>query len=122
MQEGLKITEAQQVERTGELPVIYANSVQSKVSFFDVQLVLGFIEEFRPDHSVLVKNLVTVVMSPQHAKALRDALIQNINAYEEAFGTIQMPALAPPTPETATARQHPSARSRAGARRKASRP
>lgn len=122
MPEELRAADVAKIERTGELPSLYVNSVESKVSFFDIQLVLGFTEEIRPDQSVLVKNLVTIVMSPQHAKALREALIVNIEAYERAFGVIQMPTLAPPTSQLdATAPRPPSSRSRAAARRKASR-
>ena len=100
-----------------DAPTIYVNSVEMAVSFFDIQMRMGQVQDIS-DKRLVVKILTNVVMSPPHAKALVQALVSNVAVYEDKFGAITLPeglgiASEPPPP---------SSRSRGGARRKASRP
>ena len=110
------------IRREGDSPVVYVNSAQVRVGAYDFQLVLGQSAGV-VDKTMVVNNLVTVVMSPQHAKALSDLLSEHVRLFEELMGTIQVgpkDEATPPTP-AASGRSRPSSRSRTGASSKASR-
>ena len=77
-------------------PRIYANSVQLKTSLFDVSMELGIIAEITKD-GVVADHVGTIIMSPQHAKALNDLLTARLADYEERFGKLpQLPVSEPP--------------------------
>ena len=67
----------------------YANSVQVRVSVWDFQLVFGLASSETP-HQVNIRNHTAILLSPQQAKALWNALGQNIAQYEQAFGTLAL--------------------------------
>ena len=77
-----------------DVPLIYTNGIQLKVSVYDVTLTLGVGTSVDPDRTV-IKPVAQVVMSPQHAKVLASALETNVKAYEAAFGPI--PEARPPS-------------------------
>ncbi len=109
------------IRREGDSPVVYVNSAQVRVGAYDFQLVLGQTAGMA-DKTLIVNNLVTVVMSPQHAKALSDLLSDHIRLFEELMGTIQVGPRDDATPSTpAVGPARPSSRSRTGASSKASR-
>lgn len=64
---------------------LYSNEIQIALSVFDVTLQFN---HNVPDNKEVLGN---ITMSPQHAKALMSALVQNISKYEELFGTIPQP-------------------------------
>lgn len=70
-----------------DLPVVYTNSVELKLSPFDVVLLVGRVEEATKEHLV-IRELVKVIMSPQHFKVLASVLSQNLAEYERQFGAI----------------------------------
>lgn len=110
------------IRREGDSPVVYVNSVQVKVGPYDFQLVLGQTAGMA-DKTLIVNNLVTVVMSPQHAKALSDVLSQHVQLFEELMGTIQVGPKENTTPPKrgSSGPSRPSSRSRTDASSKASR-
>jgi hypothetical protein len=63
---------------------IYINSVEIGMSHFDFSLDMSY----RGANSPL--NDMRVVMSPQHYKAMIQVMIDNLNKYEELFGSIPM--------------------------------
>ena len=110
-------------EQTSEAPLFYVNSARVRIAPYDFQFVLGQTKGPGPDDELLVSNAITVVMSPQHAKALSELLERNVRAFEEIMGPIQIrdkDKATPPTP-AASGRSRPSSRSRTGASSKASR-
>ena len=68
---------------------IYTNNANIQISYFDFRF------DFRQlmpgaDGGMVVERMASVVMSPQHAKALLGVLTENIRQYEEQFGSITM--------------------------------
>ncbi len=47
-----------------------------------------------------IEEIATIIMTPQHAKAVLNALQGNIRAYEEVHGEIKMPIIAISTQPT----------------------
>lgn len=120
-EESLVTERASGVRREGDSPVVYVNSAQVKVGPYDFQLVLGQTAGV-VDKTMVVNSVVTVVMSPQHAKALSDLLSDHIRLFEELMGTIQVGPKDDATPSTpAVGPARPSSRSRTGASSNASR-
>ncbi|HUP64470.1 MAG TPA: DUF3467 domain-containing protein [Thermoanaerobaculia bacterium] len=63
--------------------VNFANIIHSPAEFV---VDLGRIMPGRPEARVCSR----VVMTPQHAKQLLQALAQNVNLYEQKYGTIEV--------------------------------
>lgn len=71
-----------------EVPDIYANSVNLTMSIYDVTLHFALANGPNPEDQ---KELVRVIMSPQHAKVMIQMLQENLENYEEEIGVIPMP-------------------------------
>jgi hypothetical protein len=67
----------------------YANSVQVRMSVWDFLLVFGTMSQERADE-LNVKNFQGIYLSPQQAKALYTILGNNLEQYEQTFGTIEL--------------------------------
>lgn len=67
---------------------IYSNSVEVSQNLFEFKL--RFILESLVGDTVTQEQLADVRMSPQVAKALRDVMVQAVDAYESANGLIPM--------------------------------
>ena len=68
--------------------MIYVNSTKMGLSPWDIRLILGQVVEEGGDQ--LHQDMVTVVMSPQHAKAFSAAVAQTVATYEAQFGEIDL--------------------------------
>ncbi len=113
----------QNAEQTNETPLFYVNSARVRIAPYDFQFVLGQTKGPGPDNEYLVGNAITVVMSPEHAKAFSELLERNVRAFEEIVGPIKVGLKDDaklPTP-AAIGPARPSSRSRKGASSKASR-
>jgi len=66
----------------------YANSAQISVSYFDFKLTFGTIESV-DEKEVVIEEIVSVSMSPEHAGALAKILSHNIELYEKNFGSLR---------------------------------
>ena len=77
------------VVQTPEYRESYANSVQVRVSVWDISLVFGLASSDSPDQ-VTIRNHQAIFLSPQQAKALWNVLGQNLSQYEQAFGTLNL--------------------------------
>ncbi len=65
----------------------YASNTQVKGSFFDIRVIAGEIVPSDNDEAVFRED-VSVVFSPQHAKAVLGLLKQQITDYEKKYGDI----------------------------------
>ncbi len=69
------------VERGESFQTIYINGSRIGLSPFDIRVTFGLLLEVTPSNAVN-SELVTVVMSPQHAKSLARILNENIKNWE----------------------------------------
>ncbi|HEY8998011.1 MAG TPA: DUF3467 domain-containing protein [Edaphobacter sp.] len=67
----------------------YANSVQVRMSVWDFLLVFGTMSQEKADE-LNIKNFQGIYLSPQQAKALHSILSNNLEQYEQTFGTIEL--------------------------------
>jgi hypothetical protein len=67
---------------------IYANVSRVALSAWDLRIVFGQSVEGEKPGTLTIKDMFTVVMSPQHAKVLLDSWVQAIKTYEDNFGVI----------------------------------
>ena len=82
--------EVQRVSPPGGTSALYANSVMFRTSFWDIAMDFGMIVE-ADEEKLVIHDLATVTMSPQHAKVFSEVLAKNIKLYEEQFGPIPSP-------------------------------
>lgn len=75
----------------------YSNSVQVRMSVWDFFLSFGTIRQGSPEE-VTLESFQGIYLSPQQAKALWNVLGQNIQQYEQAFGTLNLEPVAPVGP------------------------
>jgi hypothetical protein len=68
---------------------VYANNTQIEATVWDVRLTFG--DMTVSEGKVTVEQILAVVISPQHAKALVNVLANNIAKYEQDIGEIKLP-------------------------------
>ena len=71
----------------------YSNSVQVRMSVWDMQLVFGTMQQNSAD-LVVLENFQGIYLSPQQAKALHSILTQNLAQYEQTFGALSLEPVA----------------------------
>jgi hypothetical protein len=69
----------------------YINNTQFAYTKWDVQMVCGVITVSKDKGHQFAEEVGVIVMSPEHAKAVSEALIKNIEAYEAEHGEITVP-------------------------------
>ncbi|MHA4132293.1 DUF3467 domain-containing protein [Bacillus cereus] len=69
-------------ERQTPQAAMYCNGVSVSRGLFDFEL------ELKQNSSGVDQTLGTIIMSPQHIKALAELLMQNIEKYEDQYGPI----------------------------------
>ena len=72
---------------------LYANNAQVVSSYYDFHLSFGLILE-ASNEKLVTEDAVTIKMSPQLAKRLRDIIIEQVDKYEESYGLIPVPLTA----------------------------
>lgn len=87
----IKVTEHKppRIVRSDKYVSIYANQAEVGFSAWDIQISLVQVHGRTPD--MVGEELATVIMSPQHAKALVIPLISTVIQYEEQHGLIPVP-------------------------------
>lgn len=70
---------------------VYANNANLAIAPWDVRFIFSEIVTTSKPGEVANELKAHVVMTPAHAKAMINALVQTINAYEKQFGEIKMP-------------------------------
>ncbi len=89
-QQGVKASEpAVRLVRSEEYRESYANSVQVRASVWDFFLGFGTMTQTGPEEMTL-ETRQGIYVSPQQAKALARLLEQNLQQYEQTFGTISL--------------------------------
>ena len=68
----------------------YVNSARVESSVWDFRLTFGEITKSGAKRQV--EQSLTVIMSPQHAKAFLSALASNLREYETKIGQINLPS------------------------------
>lgn len=66
---------------------LYANNAQVVTSYFDFQLSFGEVLEASKE-KLVTEDMITIKMSPQLAKRLRDILGEQVSQYEGKYGVI----------------------------------
>jgi hypothetical protein len=76
--------------RDPDFDVVYANL--AKITHVPMEFLVDF-KRMGPEHRDVesTPTLVRVIMHPVIAKALRDALVENVRRYEKQFGEIPAP-------------------------------
>jgi hypothetical protein len=69
------------------VPFFYTNFSAFRTSITDITIDHGLLVEATEEKRVY-RDVVTVVMSPQHARNFADVLEGNLKAYEDQFGPI----------------------------------
>ncbi len=87
------------VSRSPEFVSLYINNTRFGFSKWDIQMICGRVSVTTVKNQKAVEELAVIAMSPQHAKAVLNALEGNIKIYEEEYGEIIMPKDAPITKE-----------------------
>ncbi|MGO9517371.1 MAG: DUF3467 domain-containing protein [Candidatus Korobacteraceae bacterium] len=79
---------------------VYSNNTILDTTPWDFKFAFGVWVKPEPGKLPQVENLVEVVMSPQHAKALLGVLTTHIQNYETHVGEIKLPQAVEPSAET----------------------
>jgi hypothetical protein len=89
-----------QASGSENVPAFYIDSIQFNFSAYTVTFRCG-IQRQDPQHpeNQQHESLVTLYMSPQHAKALHQTLGTSLSRYEERIGPIPLPAFEQEQPE-----------------------
>jgi transcriptional regulator with XRE-family HTH domain len=68
-------------------PVIYTNNVVVRMSVWDIVLDFGYVLEASKE-KLKVRQLASIAMSPQHAKAFARLLNDRVELYERTYGPL----------------------------------
>ncbi len=68
------------VVRGGDYGIIYSDSVRFTVNPYDIKLTFS-ITELLPDNNVQINEIITIAMSPQHAKVFAEKLTERVAEY-----------------------------------------
>lgn len=70
------------VQRSSDYSIVYSDAVRTSLGPYDLKMTFS-INELLPDEDVLITEIVTVVLTPQHAKVLAETLTRNVERYEK---------------------------------------
>ena len=101
MREGKPIAKEWVQPKSGVVPEIYCNFVNSSWTLFDVRVRLGQLVPREGEEGFVVEERAAVTFSWNEAKIMRDMLAQLVEAYEKVNGEIKQPRLAPDPTESA---------------------
>lgn len=73
-----------------DLPSVYTNNVEVTATPWDFRLTFGEVVNATKS-GITVRPNIRVVMSPQHAKAFANVLLNNVAEYEKRMGAISIP-------------------------------
>ena len=76
-------------EKSEDHREVYSNSVSLAATIWDISLVFGR-SEIKSANSMTTTFHTTVIMSPQHAKALSRALSKAVEDYEKQHGELNI--------------------------------
>jgi len=67
---------------------IYTNTSKIGLGPWDIRLIFGHLIEGATPQQQVMEDLVTIIMSPQHAKVLLASWQNALKTYEDNFGVI----------------------------------
>lgn len=70
------------ITRAADYGVIYSDTARMSISAYDIKITFG-VNETLPNNDVLITEIVTVALTPQHAKDLAETLTKNVARYEQ---------------------------------------
>jgi predicted component of type VI protein secretion system len=76
------------VMRAQDYGVIYADAVRTTMGLYDLKLTFS-VQERLPNDDILVTEVLTVAVSPQHMKDFTAAMNRNVESYEAQFIQLQ---------------------------------
>jgi hypothetical protein len=82
-----------QTGRASDFRYIYSNQSRARLTNSDLTLTFSFIADM-PGGANYIEERVAIVLAPQHAKLLAQALTEAVAAFERQFGEIHV--VAPP--------------------------
>jgi hypothetical protein len=89
--------------RSDKFVSFYSNNTFLDVTPWDFKFIFGsFQKSETPGKMPRVENMVEIIMSPQHAKALLGVLNHHVQEYEKQIGEIKLP-MPGPQPEAESA-------------------
>lgn len=92
MQGSIQIPEQQHI-KAADFKSLYINTSMMRISFYDISILCGRLTE-----DGTVDDLVSLTMSPEHAKAFLVGLQTTVKQYEDTFGEIATQQM--PTPKS----------------------
>ncbi len=78
------------VKRSSDFVTQYINNTQFGYSNWDVQMACGRVEISRDGEHNYIDEVVLLIMTPEHAKAMLNALKANLEGFEKEHGEIIM--------------------------------
>lgn len=76
------------IGRAPDFGIMYSDGVRMSISAYDIKLTF-VVNESLPNNDTLITELITVVLSPQHAKELATTLTKNVEKYENEVMSLQ---------------------------------
>lgn len=70
------------VARSNDYGLIYSDTARISISAYDIKVTFS-LNETLPDGSGLITEMITIALSPLHAKSLAESLTKNVARYEE---------------------------------------
>lgn len=93
-----QVMDAVEATKSPTFRSLYANNSALAISTYDFSLIFGEILGAE-DGKLQVEQHTKITMSPLHAKVLAGVFSANVAAYEQQFGEIRIPSVAPSNPE-----------------------
>jgi Protein of unknown function (DUF3467) len=80
--------------RSQDFRTLFANQSRISVGPGEIGVIFSYVENI-PNIGQILTELVSVVITPTHAKVMAAFLTESLKVYEETFGAIPLPAATP---------------------------
>jgi len=77
------------VARANDYGLLYSDAARININAYDIKVTFS-INEKLPDGSGLITEMITIVLSPLHAKKFAETLAKNVAKYEEQVMTLNI--------------------------------
>lgn len=77
------------ISRAADYTVLYSDTVRLSVNQYDFKLTFS-VNETLPNKDVQITEMLTIVLSPQHAKVLAETLAKNVDYYENNVLSLEL--------------------------------
>jgi hypothetical protein len=69
------------INRATDYGIMYSDTTRMSMSAYDIKVTFS-VNESLPNNDVLITEMVTIALTPQHAKDLAESLTRNVERYE----------------------------------------